>query len=173
MTQDHTQSRTEAIHRYINSFIQKIKEEESYNVNVDAALAAEIIVALYDRYAEEIIRPTITSQIIQNYKIASNTELAILFVSPIEFPDNISIERMLNARLAFYVGLQIIFEWNKLNVEKANVLLRDDNEIKSFIEEHIQWLYLLDVRYRYPIFSNSQVWRLFHYLLRDRINLLS
>ncbi len=159
--------RIRAVSIYITNFIERESQEQV--IKCDIGIAAEQIVSLYDDYIEEIIRPSINSGIVQNYKIISNTELAVLRVSPLIVEAKEDIEKYYNAKLALEIALNILLEWNNgLDENKCRDIFKSDKEIRSFLEEHLNWLYLLKPIYYYPVFSNSQVWRLFYYLLRDK-----
>ena len=75
----------------------------------------------------------------------------------------------LNAQLALNISLGLLIDWNMLDLNKFARLLEADVQIRSFLKEHILWLTNLDSRYYLPGFSNAQVWKLFHYLVSDRI----
>jgi hypothetical protein len=166
MTPEQIADRQRAITVYIEKFIEK--EEGLDKTFCDSLFAAQQIVSVYQEYAETLIRPSINSGIIQNYKIIANTELAVLRVSPIVIPDDIKLEKNYNARLALDIALNILLEWNTLDEQKCEEVFRNDNEVKSFLNEHLQWLYLLKPIYYYPVFSNAQVWRLFYLLLKEK-----
>lgn len=164
--------RKEAIASYIELFC-KTKQIE---VNINEA--AEKIVAVYGRYTDEVVRPSLEPKTnengvteptkIQNYKIIANTELAVLRVEPIELEDD-KIAKRLNAELAFHIGLGFLLEWHKLNPALIARILDEDEDLKKFLAEHFTWLILLDTRNAYPIFSNCQIWRLFHYVLMAKL----
>jgi hypothetical protein len=165
MTPVQIKDRIRAITIYISNFI----ERENQNIECDIQSSATNIVNLYNDYIEEFVRPSITSGIVQNYKIISNTELAVLRVSPLSVGNDENIEKYYNSKLALEIALNILLEWNNgLDENKCRDIFKSDNEIRSFLEEHLNWLYLLKPIYYYPAFSNSQVWRLFYYLLRDK-----
>ena len=168
MTEAHISARIKVISLYIDDFIKK--EEVKGKIFVcNSEEMASSIVNLYENYAETLVRPSINSGIIQNYKIISNTELAVLRIAPLTISDNQIEEKLYNSKLALHIALRILIEWNDLKPNECESLFNSDNEIKSFLEEHLTWLYLLKPAYYYPIFSNSQVWRLFHYLLKERL----
>jgi len=172
MTPEQIAHREKTIEQYIRSYVSLIKESDKVEVVINATEAARSIVALYDRYAEEIIRPSINPNIITSFRIVANTELAILRVRPFENIDR-SKEKSINARLAFYVALRILIEWHSFKEDDVNDLLNDDFELRAFVSEHYKWLFLLDTTKQYPVFSNAQIWRLFYYLIRDRTKIIN
>lgn len=156
----------------INSYLDFFKKTESKIGNEVSYVddAGELITALYYRYADDAVRPVLENEKarIQVYKIVSNTELSVMRIMPIinENPDE---SLRINAKLAFFLAISLLMEWLELNGDKCAEILKKDNELRAFVDEHIKWLVLLEPQFYNPIFSNSQVWRLFHYLLRDRI----
>lgn len=161
----------EIIEKYIKAFLilqneQRTSENEPSPIcnTKDAALN---IAMLYLRYAKDVLIPSISSGIIQNFKFISATELAILRISPIEFHSDLQKEKELNLELAFFISFSILIRWHYLDERKIQIVI-EDHEIKTFITEHKKWLRLIDPAYSNPIFLNSQVWRLFFYLLKDR-----
>lgn len=167
-TPEEQKKRLKEIGGYLNHF-KELQEKKGFTDTIFREDAAELINAVYFRYADEVVRPALIDNTrIQVYKIASNTELAVLLVSPIVHSDYKK-QRLLNAQLAFFVAASLLFEWEEISMDKVNTLLDEDSKLKSFLLEHFNWLFLLDPKHYYPIFSNSQVWRLFHYVILDRI----
>lgn len=170
MSPEQIQARIKVLCAYLEGFVALTLKSEGIKLEINVPESATNICALYERYAEEIVRPTIDSTRIQHFKIIANTELSTLRVSPISYPESLEQQNKLNAKLAFHIALSFLIDWNSLDSNKALMVLSEDTELRTFVEEHLQWLIVLDSRYLFPIFSNSQVWRLFFYLLRDRIN---
>jgi len=164
--------RERALHNYISNFVVQLKQDlQKAEVVIDVDEAARNISALYFRYANEVVRGTIDSGIIQHYKIIGFTDLCVLRISPIEIKGDADLltAATLNAQLAFDISLGMLIDWNMLDIEKFAKLIESDGQIRSFLKEHILWLTNLDSRYYFPGFSNAQVWKLFHYLVSDRI----
>jgi hypothetical protein len=115
---------------------------------------------------EEGIRPNIKSRsggdvVVDRHKIASLSELLIVRLQPIEHedPDNLL---TLNARLAYFVAINIIANWNPENVEKLEVS-------KSFNREHLTWLkYVANGVAPASVFSNSATWYLVERIFLER-----
>ena len=160
-----------------SDYLLKFKEfEKSYSGEQEIIFkqdSAILINTVYWKYADEVVRPALVDpeKRIQAYKIAANTELAVLFIMPINHHDP-KVQKFINARLAFFLAISMLLEWGELKIEKSFNLIQNDSEINQFFDEHIKWLILLDPKYFYPVFSNAQVWRLFYYVLRDRVKQL-
>lgn len=174
MIKEQIESRIQVIFNYIHAFAESLKNEEIPILTFDAEEAAKSIVTLYDRYTEEVIRPAINSDTIHHSKIAANTELAILRINPFVCETDRDAEKIINIRFAQYAAIRIILEWNESVIDnvKALEVMKNDTEVKAFLKEHIDWLRLLKPAYYYPVFSNAQVWRLFYYLLKIKIETL-
>ena len=172
MTPEQLTDRENAMRSYLQSFLDLYNTTFNKSLSLNIEEAAANICSLYARHLEEIVRPSVISGsgTIQHYKIIATTELAILRIAP--FSTLETQNKALDAELALHVSLRMLIEWNSLDEIKCKQIFKDDKEIKSFLHEHLTWLILLDTRYLFPNFSNSQVWRLFHYLIRDRIKLL-
>jgi hypothetical protein len=97
---------------------------------------------------------------INQYKIISGLELAVIGFQPLKH-DNDSKRSILNAELAWFIGLTVLIEWNNLDREKVYEVIKK-NRIDRFITEHTSWLAKLDIQLSYPIFSNSHTWWNFH-----------
>lgn len=170
LNSDRKRTRQEVIQDYLEHW--KPELERTFNVKftyIDDA--AQLITELYFRYVDEYIKPMLENNksLIQVYKIAANTELSILRISPIQYEDE-KIEKDLNSYLAFNIALSIIVDWFNLDRSKLIEIKESNKELQEFIAEHIIWLIHLDPKFYYPVFSNSQVWRLFYYFLRDNLN---
>ncbi len=174
MTPEQYESRVAALATYIEEYINSVKETKGISLVIQKEDAAKNICELYDRYTEDIVRHWIKGSqkgnIIQNFKIIANTELAAIRIFPItidgEAADQI---KKYNVGLAIHIATSFLIDWNEIDPFKARKVISTDEEIIYFLEEHATWLYLLDTRFQFPLFSNSQVWRLFYYLLRDRV----
>jgi len=163
--------RERALYNYITNFVVQLQDDRGIKLIIDAEESARAIADLYFRYANELVRDTIDSGIIQHYKIIGYTELCVLRVNPITTDggeDKLGVAT-LNAQLALNISLGLLIDWNMLDLNKFARLLEADVQIRSFLKEHILWLTNLDSRYYLPGFSNAQVWKLFHYLVSDRI----
>lgn len=103
---------------------------------------------------------------INRYKVISNLELSIVGFQPILHNDD-SARSELNAALAWYISLRTLIEWNNWvdEVERINQLIDDNEDLKEFVDEHINWLAKLDVEFSYPVFSNSHTWWNFSHCL--------
>ena len=99
---------------------------------------------------------------INSYKIISSLELSVVSFQPIRHEDE-NKQSMLNAQLAWIMGLTFLIDWHSLNAADVSVIiLNQDLKPNGFIKEHIDWLAKLDVQNIYPIFSNSHTWWNFH-----------
>jgi hypothetical protein len=95
---------------------------------------------------------------INSYKIISSLELSVIGLQPIQDEDD-NTQSMLNAQLAWTMGLTFLIDWHKLNAnDVAAIILNDELRINGFVKEHIDWLAKLDIQNSYPIFSNSHTW---------------
>ncbi len=128
----------------------------------------EVLNEVYWNCVKDYIHTNITAKNgdirANQYKIISGTELAITIIQPITHNDAEK-RRELNAALAWFISLTIYQKWeedegNAVEEEKFLNILRN-NEIAEFKQEHLIWLEKLDPEFEYPIFCNSQVWRLF------------
>lgn len=167
-TPEEREKRLSEIKIYLQEFCGELSHIEKVNISLKEN-AAEYINELYYRYADELIRPTIDSGRIQNFKIAAMMELMILLVNPILVPDPEE-TKFYNSRLALYFALRFIVEWNEngLDIQKCYQVINNESDFLLFLDEHFKWLYLLDPNYYNPVFFNAQIWRLFFYLLRER-----
>jgi hypothetical protein len=165
--------RKEALRFYIGIFADEMKKHESPQLIIDIDAAADHIGDLYDRYVEEVMRPVVKSGIIQNYKIISFTELTVMRVQPVDVVDGDELQiAWYNAKLATHIAIAFLLEWNNIDSGRFKELIEKDGQLSIFINEHTTWLADLDNRFYFPGFSNSQIWRLFHYLVQDRIQKL-
>lgn len=156
----------------LNNYFDRFKPSLSTIFGLDFDYidqASERVAILTFRYVKNLIRPMLAEDdaFSQIYKIAANTELAIMRVKPIQLEDEV-VTQQINAYLAFSVASAMVIDWFELDNVKVNKVIYSA-DIQEFVDEHIKWLDNLDVKYYYPIFFSSQVWRLFHYLLVERI----
>jgi hypothetical protein len=173
MNPEEIAARKKALRSYIRVFLEEEQKTDQVDLVIDVSKAAENVCDLYVRYADEVIRPTIASGIIQNYKIISYLEVAVLRVRPIDIPGADELEILwYTAKLAAHIAITFLLEWNEIDVAKFNALIVKDEQLASFLREHIKWLAHLDVRYYFPGFLNAQTWELFYYLVSDRVKLL-
>jgi hypothetical protein len=172
-TPEEREKRLAELKTYLSEFRAQIGHTEQVDIQYGPD-SAEIINSLYYRFADELIRPTIDSGKIQNFKIASTTEMVILLASPIVMEDAEQ-AKFFNARLAFYTALRFVLEWNHqyIDIVKCQNVIENDEEVGLFLDEHFRWLFLLDPNYYNPIFLNGQVWRLFFYLLKEKSKLIA
>ena len=168
-TPEEREKRLSEIRNYLELFKSELAEREHVNIFYKDN-SPEVINAIYYRYADEVIRPSIDSGTIQNFKIAAMMELVVLIVSPVTLV-NIEQSKFYNARLALYVALRFIVEWNldELDTDRCYEVLRTDKDFILFLDEHFKWLYMLDPNYYNPVFFNAQIWRLFFYLLKEKM----
>lgn len=120
--------------------------------------AAETINCLYWESLEGKVRPRMARHsgehvVIDHHKIASLTELCIARIQPIVVTDDETGSLLLNARLAFYMALNLIGNWNE---EKVKTLVVSE----SFNREHLTWLMYVNANDDFPIFSNAATWYL-------------
>ncbi len=145
--------------------------------------ASEILNDVYWRYVENYIRPIIANKKgslgesrISRFKIISATELCIVDVQPINLKTkNKKDERKLNAEFAWFVGLTVLISFSEYTISDSSIEIVakykekipgiDTSEILTILEEHIQWLILVDPSVQIPIISNSQTWRFFYLCL--------
>lgn len=163
------EKRLTEIRTYLNDFCDELEQEEKVSINLKEG-SAEYVNTLYYRYADELIRPTIDSGRIQNFKIAAMIELITLIVNPIVLEEDTEKAKFYNCRLALYIALRFVVEWNEngLDIERCYTIVNSDQDFALFLDEHFKWLYLLDPNYYNPVFLNAQTWRLFFYLLKEK-----
>jgi hypothetical protein len=160
--------RLEAIKIYLKSFKEQTDESIEY---IDEA--ADLITKVYFRWVNEVIRPSIHKEkLIQIFKVCATTELSVLTVEPIKGDDEEK-TKFLNCSLAFFMAVNMLLDWSNeqttdkpLNKEKCWELIEKDSDIDNFVTEHTNWLMLVNPQFFNPIFYNSQLWRLFYYLLK-------
>jgi hypothetical protein len=99
-------------------------------------------------------------RIIDRHKIASATELCVCFWEPIDKP-NQEEKTEINARLAFYIGLNIIGNWDPNKVKTLFVS-------ESFNREHLTWLREVKRHKNFQIFSNAATWFLIELICAER-----
>jgi len=98
--------------------------------------------------------------------------MLILIARPIKLDDP-EREKYYNARLALYIALRFVIEWNEeLPAEKCYQVISSDPDLKSVLEEQYKWLYLLNPSYYNPIFFEARTWRLFFLLMTEKIKAL-
>lgn len=106
--------------------------------------------------------------IINHYKIAATSEHIIMAYKPFVDASNNPLNS-LNAEFAFYVTLQILFNWNieteEIDITKV-ITLPDKKETKEFIQEHLSWLEHHAAGQRIIILSNMQTIRFLHYWIK-------
>lgn len=124
-----------------------------------------LINSTYWETIEEHIRPRMisngTKRIIDRHKIASTLELCVCCIAPLEHDDK-ETKNDINARLAFYIGLNIIGNWSP---DKITTLFVSD----QFHREHMAWLREVNANRReLSIFSNAATWYLVELLCIER-----
>ena len=170
-TYEEREKRLRELEIYIGEFCGALQQAEQKELTLREG-GTEQIKVLYYRFADELLRPAIASRTIQHFKIAATTELVILMASPLVLADP-EREKYYNARLALYVALRFVIEWNhELPAEQCYQVIAKDETVKAVLDEHFKWLYLLNPNYYNPIFLDAQNWRLFFLLLREKIKAL-
>lgn len=154
------------LHEYdlwLDKFIGLYQSEKKATINkIDNA--DHILNSWYWRFLESIktyIKEKEEQKKIQHFKIISATEMAIVFNQPITHEDQIE-RRKLNAQFAWFVSVNILETWNGIDPDKWESFLLIEN-IQKFKYDHLTWLELLDPEFEFPVFANSQTWRLFYY----------
>jgi hypothetical protein len=124
-------------------------------------------------------------KLINRFKIISTTEFTIINALPFvekksedeqhdskTFEENEAV-RKVNAEFAWYVSIVILSSWKShstgANYTKEQLeavynvkdQFSESTEISTIKEEHINWLTYLDRESSFPVFSNSQFWRIF------------
>lgn len=127
--------------------------------------------AMYWEQMAENVRPRIIEHPgetlrADRHKIASLMELVIAHVRPLAFDGEDWAIRDLNARFAYYVGLNIIGNWN---VDKMSDLHVSD----SFAREHVAWLRNVGKLGGNAVFSNAATWYLVEKLYFERFERLA
>lgn len=132
-----------------------------------AADITEIINSHYWEAMDENVRPRIQSSMpdspvrADRHKIAALMELVIMHAQPILHADA-RIANDLTARLAFFVAMNILGNWNKSRV--GDLYVSD-----SFDREHRTWLRQLHTHSEgWPIFSNAATWYLVELIYFER-----
>ena len=128
----------------------------------------QVLNEVYWSCVRDYIHPNITEKKgekrANKYKVISGTELAIILIQPITHSD-IQIRRRLNAELAWFISLTVYQKWEETDgtaiEEKKFLEILQNDEISAFKQDHLIWLERIDPEFEYPIFCNSQVWRLF------------
>lgn len=125
--------------------------------------AAERINTCYWESLEDKVRPRIQPHrdaggakvFVDRHKISSLLELSIAYLQPIESINDLDTDvDEWNAKLAYYVALNIIGNWDAGKVSTLYVS-------ESFDREHQTWLRYLHKTRDFPIFSNAATWYLF------------
>ena len=129
--------------------------------------SAEIINSTYWEAMDENVRPRIQSSDpakpvrADRHKIASLMELVVMHFMPVQ-DENRDTASDLNARLAFFIAMNIIGNWNKERVKGMFVS-------ESFDREHRTWLRQLHSHSEgWPIFSNAATWYLVECIYFER-----
>ena len=136
---------------FLNAFKIKISLQKD---------AAKYIGHHYWESMEEKVRPRIRSKngegpvVVDRHKICSLIEMVVMYVAPIEAPD----PDELNARLAFFVAINIIGNWQADKIHTLSVG-------EDFDREHLALLRNINRSSDgWPIFSNAATWYLFEQL---------
>lgn len=143
-TEEERNKRLGVISAYLSIFSEAEKKHSGVEITYRQD-AMQIVNAIYWRYADELIRKTIDSGIIQNYKIAANTELAIMLADPIESvsegsstTDVTNFKKLLTARLAFFTAFSMLIEWNKNIIHRGcKRALNVRRQVANSINHHI------------------------------------
>jgi hypothetical protein len=147
--------------------------------------AADLLNEWYWKRLENDVLPYLEPEngdilIPNRYKVASCTELCVMDLLPIQGAD-ISTRLTLNAELAHNMALNIMLSWDlddasALNLpnapnaiyfqdaykdQRADILER--REIQEFIREHITFLAKSEPQFSFPVFSNADTLKLFHW----------
>ncbi len=128
---------------------------------------------------------------INRFKIISATEFSVISVLPFieksstesdessDFFDENEEVRTINAKFAWFIAISIMNSWHIDNSKQSNQNHYSKDNIKTIAnykdinnekgltiqEEHINWLTYFNRSGSFPIFSNSQFWRMFEYCL--------
>jgi hypothetical protein len=165
ITAERRERRHEEISNWLSHFAGALRCD---GVDVSVADgAADALNVAYWELLQESVRPRVvrhdgTHGHIDRHKIASLFELLIVHEQPLLHGDA-AIAADLNARLAFFVAINIIAAWNGITADDLYVS-------ESFDREHRTWLNQLS-RYRegWPIFSNAATWYLVELVYLERI----
>jgi hypothetical protein len=151
--------------------------------------AADLLNTWYWKRLENDVLPYLEPEngnalIANRYKVASCTELCVMDFLPIKAPD-IPLRMTLNAELAHYMALNILLSWDLADAlatplpgapksvkeavyfqeaykdQRTGILER--TEIQEFIREHITFLAKSEPQFGFPIFSNADTLKLFHW----------
>jgi hypothetical protein len=149
---------------WLKGFKQLLEEENIFIHYINDNIA-EVAGRLNDWYwmrretdLEPYMEPEDSEEevVINQYKIISGLELAVVGFQPIVHEDDTK-RSGLNAELAWFIGQTFLIEWNNLDREKVIMILKKQ-KIEGFVTEHVGWLTKLDIQFIYPIFSNSHTW---------------
>lgn len=151
------QKRLVELSEWLGMFAEESEAEFGTRICIDPAKVS-LLNTVYWETIEAQVRPRMAphegsdERVIDRHKIASAMELSICAVLPLDAAtDEEKIE--LNARLAFYVGLSIIGNWNPDNITTLFVS-------SSFNREHLAWLREVNASRDFQIFSNAATWYL-------------
>lgn len=105
------------------------------------------------------------------YKIISGLELAICEVQPF-YHEDFDVRKRINSHFGFFVGLGFLTGWYQtdfLHYTFPNLDNDENKELGKLINEHIDWLYILQSQFHLPYFSNAHTWWALKLLL-DELN---
>lgn len=130
-----------------------LSQHVTYKHNIAQCINDTYWESIESRVRPKMLRVSNNKVVIDRHKIASLTELCVCFLQPIEGAGDKEACLDLNARLAYFMALNIIGNWN---AEKVRTLFVSD----TFEREHITWLKYVNQDKDFPVFSNAATWYL-------------
>ncbi|MDP1765187.1 MAG: hypothetical protein Q8L07_15000 [Sediminibacterium sp.] len=161
-------------------WLELFKQSEELTFNyIDNApyLLNNLYWDLVDRYLKQVLvqKKDKAKGLIHPYKIIATSEISVMMTEPIVYESDKKEERLLCAKLAYFISTQILEGWkvegvttniSPEQIEKVALfqepISATDSYPKSFAIEHIEWLYHLNVTVEKPLLINAQCWRMFY-----------
>lgn len=172
--------RYEAFEKWIEQFMEAGNHEK--NLPDDIQLLNNMTVAemamflnyFYWQTVENFVKPNflrMNNEVrINHYQTAATIEYIIMRHQPFENTKGEPLKEV-NARMALFITLQIIFTWSFKEADKKFDFreLIEKRHLREFITEHLAWLQYHAISHPSLIFSNMQTLRLLAYLFNENI----
>lgn len=154
-----------------------IKKEQNESSIINTESSINLSKSITEKYFEIVFqfKPFVVSKLgtddnrLNIYKVISGLELAICNLKPIQ-PLDKEERASVNSEFAFYVGLCFLTGFHKeafLEYTFPNLSDTERKELTDLINEHLDWLSMLQGNFHLPYFSNAHTWWALKLLLHE------
>lgn len=131
--------------------------------------AAEKIADTYFELLDNVIKAYLPpSSFANKFKVASGSEIATMFVLPIEINHsdyNFIQRRYVNARLGIHVALNMLYQIHYTDIHSLDRGTATDKHLSKIIYNHALWLSRISTKdlYSSPTFINANFWEAYFF----------